>query len=66
MNRPPCPHCHGVLVFKHGSYSLSSGSTRQRWFCQTCRKGFIPNPATVQETPESFSETSAAHPKTGY
>ncbi|WP_375494771.1 hypothetical protein [uncultured Nostoc sp.] len=42
MNRPPCPRCQGVLVFKHGSYTKSSGVVVQRWFCQASRKGFNP------------------------
>ncbi len=63
MNRPPCPNCQGMRVFKNGSYKLSSGFLKQRWFCQPCRQGFIPS--IVQETPESISETSAARPKRG-
>lgn len=62
MSRPPCPKCNGVLVFKHGSYKLRSGATIQRWFCQTCRKGFNPG-STIQEIPSATSETSAVHPK---
>ena len=65
INRPQCPRCEGLLVFKHGSYKLASGRYIQRWFCQRCRKGFSPN-STVQETLESISETAATHPKDEY
>ncbi len=64
MSRPPCPKCQGMRVFKNGSYKLSSGILKQRWFCQACRKGFIPS--KVQEIPAPAFETSAARPKHGY
>ncbi len=64
-NRPKCPRCNGLQVYKNGSNSLKDGSTIQRWFCQNCRKTFQPANSAVQETPESFSETSAARPKHG-
>jgi transposase-like protein len=63
MNRPPCPKCESILVFKHGSYTEVNGDVVQRWFCQTCRKGFNP---IIQETPAPTSETSVAHPMRGY
>lgn len=60
--RPQCPKCWGMLVFKHGSYTKVNGDVVQRWFCQTCRKGFNP---TVGEIPAITSEVSAIHPRHG-
>ena len=63
-NRPPCPKCEGLLVFKHGTYKRK-GRRIQRWFCQRCRKSFTLN-STVQENQQSISETAATHPKDEY
>ncbi len=49
---------------KNGSYKLSDNTLVQRWFCQTCRKGF--SPSTVQETPVPASETSVVRPRAEY
>jgi hypothetical protein len=39
MNKRTCPHCHCSKVVKHGKQS-----SRQRYFCKTCRISFTTKP----------------------
>ncbi|WP_425525986.1 transposase [Halotia branconii] len=43
IDRPLCPRCQGLQVYKNGSNILVDGSIVQRWFCQQCRKTFQPS-----------------------